>query len=49
VTDARRSLGIAGESAACLHLERQGYRILAAQRARSIASSVDIVAERGGA
>ena len=47
MTDARRSLGIAGESAACLHLERQGYRILA-RNARVDRVELDIVAERAG-
>ena len=47
MTDARRSLGIAGESAACAHLERQGYQILA-RNARADRVELDIVAERAG-
>jgi putative endonuclease len=47
VTDARRALGIAGESAACAHLERRGYRILA-RNARADRVEIDIVAERAG-
>ena len=47
MTDARRALGIAGETAACAHLERQGYRILA-RNARADRVELDIVAERAG-
>ena len=47
MTEARRALGIAGEAAACAHLERQGYRILA-RNARADRVELDIVAERGG-
>jgi putative endonuclease len=47
VTDLRRSLGTAGEAAACAHLERQGYRILA-RNARADRVELDIVAERAG-
>ncbi len=44
---AQRDLGAAGESAACAHLERQGYRILA-RNARADRVELDIVAERSG-
>ena len=47
MTEARRALGIAGEAAACAHLERQGYRILA-RNARADRVELDIVAERAG-
>jgi putative endonuclease len=47
VTEARQSLGAAGEAAACAHLERQGYRILA-RNARADRVELDIVAERAG-
>ncbi len=43
----RRELGAAGESAACAHLERLGYRILA-RNARADRVELDIVAERAG-
>lgn len=43
----RRALGAAGEAAACAHLERNGYRILA-RNAREGGVELDIVAERGG-
>ena len=45
MTEARRILGAAGEAAACAHLERQGYRILA-RNARADRVELDIVAER---
>ena len=47
MTGMRRALGIAGESAACAHLERNGYRILA-RNARADRVELDIVAERAG-
>ena len=47
MTHARRDLGEAGEAAACAHLERQGYRILA-RNARADRVELDIVAERSG-
>ena len=47
MTETRRALGIAGESAACAHLERQGYRVLA-RNARADRVELDIVAERAG-
>jgi putative endonuclease len=47
VTHARRDLGAAGESAACAHLERRGYRILE-RNAHADRVELDIVAERGG-
>jgi putative endonuclease len=47
VTEARRALGAAGEAAACAHLERHGYRILA-RNARADRVELDVVAERGG-
>jgi putative endonuclease len=47
VTDVRRALGAAGEAAACTHLERCGYRILA-RNARADRVELDIVAERAG-
>jgi putative endonuclease len=46
-TDSRRDLGAAGEAAACAHLERRGYRILA-RNARADRVELDIVAERAG-
>src|SRR5262249_53847099 len=46
-TDSRRQLGAAGETAACAHLERRGYRILA-RNARADRVELDIVAERAG-
>jgi putative endonuclease len=45
--DARRTLGAAGEDAACAHLERRGYRILA-RNARADRVELDVVAERAG-
>ncbi len=47
MTQARRALGAAGESAACTHLERRGYRILA-RNARADRVELDIIAERAG-
>jgi putative endonuclease len=47
VSQDRRVLGAAGEAAACAHLERIGYRILA-RNAREGGVELDIVAERGG-
>ena len=47
MTHARRDLGAAGEAAACAHLERHGYRILA-RNARADRVELDIVAERRG-
>ena len=46
-THSRRDLGAAGEAAACAHLERIGYRILA-RNARADRVELDIVAERAG-
>ena len=47
MTQLRRALGAAGEAAACTHLERRGYRILA-RNARVDRVELDIVAERAG-
>jgi putative endonuclease len=47
VTHVTRALGAAGEAAACAHLERNGYRILA-RNARADRVELDIVAERAG-
>jgi putative endonuclease len=47
VTSIRRDLGDAGETAACVHLEQRGYRILA-RNARADRVELDIVAERAG-
>ena len=43
----RRDLGNAGEAAACAHLERHGYRILA-RNVRADRVELDIIAERAG-
>lgn len=45
MTTDRLTLGAAGESAACAHLERHGYRILA-RNARVGGVEIDVVAER---
>ena len=45
-SDPRRALGAAGEAAACAHLERLGYRILA-RNARADRVEIDVIARRG--
>ena len=47
MTTARRTLGAAGETAACHYLERRGFRVLA-RNARAGGVELDIVAERRG-
>jgi putative endonuclease len=45
--DSRRTLGAAGEDAACEELRRRGYEILARQY-RTRRGEIDIVARQGG-